>query len=88
MSEFTDSEILSGIDSGLTFIGGDVTFISSPSNPEIMAIVKLEFQDASKSWKLKKAERKLKKNMFTSETIKRLESVGEMTFDIEKPERK
>ena len=85
LSEFTDSEIEFGEKSGLKYIGGEVTFITSDGQDGIFVSINLEFQSMSGEWKLKEAKRTLEKSMFTQESIDRLETAQETRFDIEKP---
>jgi hypothetical protein len=82
MSEFTDSLIREGENNGLTYIGGRVSFTASKQDSSINACVKMYFKDDDNKWLVKKAERRLEKNKFTSETVTRLESEGELEFEI------
>lgn len=87
LGEFTDSEILSGEDTGLTYIGGEVVFLTKKNESDILITINLEFQDINREWKLKSSERSVKKNMFTQETVKRLETSSKIKFEIERPEK-
>lgn len=87
LNEFTDPEIISSEENGLKYIGGEVVFLTTKSQSDILITIKLEFQDDNGDWKLKKAERRVEKSMFTQETINRLHNNQETKFEIEKPSR-
>ena len=87
LNEFTDPEIISSEENGLEYIGGEVIFLTSKIQSDILITIKLEFQDDNGDWKLKKAERRVEKSMFTQETINRLNNNQETKFEIEKPNK-
>lgn len=86
LGDYTDKEIRDQLQCGSIYRGGEVTFVTSPEHEEIQATFVLEFQDAAGGWRKKEAKRMLQKSMFTSESVRRLEIAGELSFGIQAPD--
>lgn len=87
LGQYTDDEIRDFTASGHTYGGGEVVFLTEPSDVSIKAVVKMYFVETSTGQnKMKKAERYLEKTMFTDEAVDQIEKKGEVAFEINAPE--
>ncbi len=83
---FTDGEIRDRVRDGLIYRGGEASFTARRGEWEVIVSVALHFQDQEGEWSQVKAERSLRRSMFTGETLRRLEDAESVSFAVHAPE--